>query len=80
MEIQRQLKKHGLEGSLIRVFKSAKEGKEICETLEYSIDLDPSINSYDIEQIRKICPKSVFVVADMTEEENYEDALLEQKD
>lgn len=68
-EAQRQLKKVGLEGSLIRIFRNKKEGKEF---LEYSIDIDPRLNKLDIEAIKNICPTEVFEVV---EEEN--DGLIE---
>jgi len=68
-EAQRQLKKVGLEGALIRIFKKREEGKKF---LEYSIDLDPRLNSLDVERIKNICPTEVF---EITEEEN--DGLIE---
>ena len=68
-EAQRQLKKVGLEGSLIRIFRNKKEGKEF---LEYSIDIDPRLNKLDIEAIKNMCPTEVFEVV---EEEN--DGLIE---
>ena len=69
LEAQRQLKKVGLEGSLIRIFRNKKEGKEF---LEYSIDIDYRLNKLDIEAIKNICPTEVFEVM---EEEN--DGLIE---
>jgi len=63
-EAQRQLKKVGLEGSLIRIFRNKKDGKEF---LEYSIDIDSRLNKLDIESIKNICPTEVFEVI---EEEN----------
>jgi copper chaperone CopZ len=63
MEVQRQLKKIGLEGSLIRVLG----------ILEFRIDLDQQVNKLDIEKIKQICPKNVFTV----EERANDDGLLE---
>lgn len=68
-EAQRQLKKVGIEGSLIRIFKNLQDDKKF---LEYSIELDPRINDLDIERIKNICPTEVFEV---TEEDN--DGLVE---
>ena len=59
LEIQRQLNKVGLEGSLIRIFKNRDEETEF---LKFSIDLDPRIHSFDIEKIRSICPTLVFEI------------------
>lgn len=63
-EAQRQLKKVGLEGALIRIFKKREEDKKF---LEYSIELDPHINKLDVERIKNICPTEVF---EITEEES----------
>jgi len=63
-EAQRQLKKVGFEGSLIRIFRNKNEGKEF---LEYSIDIDPRLNNLNIESIKSICPTEVF---EIMEEEN----------
>lgn len=61
LEVQRQFEKIGLEGSLIRVFKSKKQDSDF---LKFSIDLDPRINKMDIEKIKEICPTLVFEVLD----------------
>ena len=53
LESQRQLKKVGLEESLIRIFKGNSESS-------FRIDIDPRINVIDIEKIKNICPKEVF--------------------
>lgn len=63
MEVQRQLKRVGLEGSLIRVFRDHSKTGDI----EFAIELDPRLNTLDIESIKNICPKNVFAI---TEEEN----------
>jgi len=59
LEAQRQLKKVGLEGALIRILRNKKDDKEF---LEYSIDMDARINSLDIESIRSVCPTEVFEI------------------
>lgn len=58
-EAQRQLEKVGLEQSLIRIL-TKKDGKE--EYPGFSPDIDPRINSIDIEKISQICPKLVFEI------------------
>jgi NAD-dependent dihydropyrimidine dehydrogenase PreA subunit len=60
-EAQRQLKKVGLEGSLIRVLKSKPEE---AKKLEFYVELDPRINKLDIEKIANICPKAVFEISE----------------
>lgn len=67
LEAQRQLNKVGLEGALIRVFRNKEEGKEF---LEYSIDVDPRLNSLDIESIKNICPTEVFEITQEEEDES----------
>ncbi len=64
LQIQRQMKKVGLEGSLIRILKKKKENSDF---LEYSIDIDPRVNEFDIQKIKDICPTEVF---EILEEEN----------
>ena len=54
-EVQRQLGKAGLEGSLIRVLRDENG---------FSIDLDPRVNELEIDKIVKICPKAGFVIED----------------
>ncbi|MFA6981464.1 MAG: hypothetical protein WC243_00325 [Patescibacteria group bacterium] len=63
MEVQRQMGKGGLDGSLIRVLRDEKG---------LSIDLDPRVNDLEIEKVIKICPKAGFVI----EEKEYEGELL----
>ncbi len=60
LEAQRQLGKLGLEGSFIRIFR---------EDVEFSIVLDPQVNTLDVEKIKDICPGGVYEVLDA---ENYE--------
>ena len=65
LEAQKQFKKVGLEGSLIRILRKQKENSEF---LVYSVDIDPRINRLDIEKIKESCPTGVFEVVE--EEEN----------
>jgi len=58
-EAQRQLKKVGMEESLIRVFRKKSEGKQ---NVEFELEIDPRINILDIDKISSICPRSVFEV------------------
>lgn len=57
LEAQRQLEKVGLEESLIRIFTKKDPDEEYPQ---FSPNLDPRINSIDIEKIKNICPKDVF--------------------
>ncbi|MBW6441916.1 hypothetical protein K0B04_03395 [Patescibacteria group bacterium] len=60
-ESQRQLKKIGLEESLIRIFRKKSADKQ---TVEYDLEIDPRINILDIEKIVSICPKEVFEIVE----------------
>ncbi len=60
LEVQRQLKKVGLEESLIRIFRRPKENG----SLDFLIEIDPRVNSLDIEKIKEICPTKVFEITD----------------
>lgn len=62
-EAQRQLKKVGLEDSLIRVFR--KKNPE-TQALEFELEIDPRVNILDVEKISSICPKKVFEVQEDT--------------
>ena len=53
MEAQRQLKRVGLEGALIRILLS---------TDGYSVVMDPQINELDIQKFKDICPTAVFAI------------------
>ena len=57
LEVQHQFKKVGLEGSLIRIFRTENDGK-----IEFKVDLDPQINTLDIAKIAEICPTAVFSI------------------
>lgn len=59
MEIQRQMGKGGLDGSLIRILRDDQG---------FQIDLDPRINELDVEKIAKICPRAGFIVQDEEQE------------
>ncbi len=60
LEAQRQLKKVGINDSLIRIFR---EGKVFC------VDLDPQVHNLDILSIKEICPRAVFTVEEQNERE-----------
>ncbi len=62
IEVQHQLKKLGLEGALIRIFR--KKDKNNKENVVFSIDIDPRVNNLDIERIKNICPQGVFSIED----------------
>ena len=64
-ETQRQMQKVGLDGALIRVFKDRKDSSDV---IVFSIELDPRVNSIDIEKIIEICPTKVFTVEDKEDE------------
>jgi len=65
-EAQRQLKKVGLEESLIRVFRKSSPDKE---KQEFDLELDPRINMLNVEKIASICPRQVFEVIDKKEDD-----------
>ncbi|OGC57258.1 hypothetical protein A3H26_03040 [candidate division WWE3 bacterium RIFCSPLOWO2_12_FULL_36_10] len=65
MEVQRQLGKIGLDGSLIRILRENDSGG-----LLFVVDMDPKINEVNIEEIVKICPTGVFEISDLVEENN----------
>lgn len=60
-ESQRQLKKVGLEESLIRVFRN-KVGKSTKN--EFSLEIDPRISALNLEKIKSICPREVFEITE----------------
>ena len=57
IECQHQLKKVGLEGSLIRVFRKKLKTKN-----KFDIDIDPRTNKLDIQKIKDSCPWGVFTI------------------
>jgi len=61
LETQRQLKKVGLEGSLIRIFRNSSG---VNKALEYSVEIDPKINNLDIEKIKNSCTRGVINVVE----------------
>lgn len=61
LEAQRQLKKVGLEESLIRIFRNKKDGDH---KLELCVEIDPRISMLHMEKIADICPQDVLEVVD----------------
>lgn len=68
METQRQLKKVGLDGALIRVLRANQnESNKVTSLADdqkviYQIDLDPQVSNLDISKIKNICPTEVFSI------------------
>jgi len=62
LECQHQVKKTGLEGSLIRIFRR-KEKEEV----KFGVDIDPRINRLNIESVKDICPQGVFSIEEEDE-------------
>lgn len=62
VECQHQLKKTGLEGSLIRIFR-----KKVKNSVEYNVDIDPRVNNLNIESIKSVCPQGVFSIEEADE-------------
>jgi ferredoxin len=60
-EVQRQLGKVGIDGALIRVFRTKKENSEY---LEFRVEIDPRIKSMDMEMLLKICPNNTFEIVE----------------
>lgn len=56
-EAQRQLKKVGLEESLIRVFRKKSESDK---KVTFELDIDPRVNVLNTDKIVSICPKNVL--------------------
>jgi ferredoxin len=56
-EVQRQLNKVGLEGSLIRIFKQKNDK---INGFDFCIEIDPRTSQLDIECIKEICHSKVF--------------------
>jgi ferredoxin len=64
LEAQRQLKKIGLEESLIRIFRKKGENPQ---TIDNSVEIDPRVNMLNIDRVCEICPKNVFEVIETRE-------------
>lgn len=64
LEVQRQLKKVGLEESLIRVFR--KKGAD-PQTVNNEVEIDPRVDMLNIDKVCEICPKNVFEVIEEEE-------------
>lgn len=68
MEAQRQLKKVGLDGSLIRIFRTNQESANAISSLTedkkviFQIEIDPQISQLEIAKIKDICPTGVFSI------------------
>ena len=60
-EAQRQLKKVGLEDSLIRIFKKKNDK---VNGFDFFIEIDPRINQLDVNKIKDICPSKVFEIVE----------------
>jgi ferredoxin len=73
LEAQKQLKKVGLDGAPLRVFKN-KEELVLLGDISFEIDLDPQVNELNIKRIEKICPTGVFTVEE-TAKPNEENLL-----
>jgi hypothetical protein len=69
LEVQRQLGKVGLDGSLVRILRDKDaEGKII-----YKVDIDPAVNALNIKKIIKICPALVFTLEGKEDEHELTD-------
>ncbi len=66
LEVQRQLGRVGLDGSPIRIFRKEKS----AEKISFSVEVDPSVNTLEIEKIKEICPALVFTLEDSVEEKH----------
>jgi ferredoxin len=60
-EAQRQLRKVGLNDSLLRILRRS--------ATEFGIVADPKIEALDIEKICKICPRQVFELSEESQNE-----------
>lgn len=61
-ESQRQQGRLGFKDTLIRIFKQKKEGTVF---LSFFLDVDPRVDSLEIEKIKNICPTDVFEIEEM---------------
>lgn len=59
-EAQRQVKKIGLEGSAIRIFRAPAGVGAVA----FTIDMDTTAATLDVEKIKRICPRAVFEIED----------------
>ena len=60
-EVQRQLNKIGLEGSLIRVLKNKPDNSK---KTDFYVELDPRVSELDLEKILAVCPNGAFKIID----------------
>jgi len=58
-EAQRQLKKVGLEESLIRVFRKKPEDNK---KVSFELEIDPRVDVLNTEKIVSICPRRVLEI------------------
>jgi hypothetical protein len=63
IEVQQQLKKVGLEGAILRIFRNEEKGG-----VAFSVVIDPQIDKLNLERIKNICPKKVFNIVDKEHE------------
>lgn len=59
----RMCKKFGINGSPVKILGSEKP---------FSIHLDPSVNTLDIEAISNICPKRCFNIEEVSDTSDFE--------
>lgn len=81
METQRQLNKVGLEGALLRIFKTKKETSiaqelDVKSKISFTIELDPRIHELDLQKIKNICPTEVFTIDEVPEKESEDHGLV----
>lgn len=67
-EAQRQLKKIGLDGSPVRIFRN-KESNSIFGNITFEIDIDNTITKLDVKKISNICPTEVYTIEEVEKEE-----------
>ena len=60
-EAQRQLKKVGLEESLIRVFRKKPEDNK---KVSFGLEIDPRVDVLNTEKIVSICPRRVLEIVE----------------
>lgn len=69
MNAQAQLKKFGLEGAPIRIFRKTDSDEEVIPSeISFSIEMDPRVNELDVEKISRICPTGVFSIDESEED------------
>lgn len=66
LEAQRQLQRVGLTDSPIRILRDSSKS-----TVYFHVDLDPTINKLDLNEIVKVCPTGVFEILEEEDEDTY---------